>query len=324
MLGAFDEVTGGGERWQVSFGWRYQKSDRHFRGSEEEENRAAEGSEVINTLHLADLGIRYNFDPQTSLSVGIPYLMAERSSPIRDDDRVVVDRSISQARGLGDISIVGRRLLFDPLTRPKGNLSFGLGVKLPTGANNVNDQRTRLVDGERVTTIETVDQSIQPGDGGFGVIVDFGGYRLLGASGEYAAYASGVYLINPEGTSGVATFRGRENEAIMSIADQYLLRVGAIAGPESWKGWSAGLGGRLEGVPAHDLIGSSDGFRRPGYAVSVEPSLSWTKGSNSVSLSVPIAVYRNRVRSVPDREVGGHGDAAFADYVVLLGYWRRF
>lgn len=324
MLGAFDKETGGGQRWQVSLGWRYQKSDRHFRGSEEEENRAEEGSEVINTIHLADIGIRYNFDPQTSLSVGIPYLMAERSSPIRDDDRVVVDRSISQARGLGDVTIVGRRLLFDPLTQPKGNISFGLGIKLPTGQNNVNDQRTRLVDGERVTTIETVDQSIQPGDGGFGLITDFSAFRQLGSSGEYALYASGVYLFNPEGTNGVATFRGRENESIMSIADQYLVRVGAIAGPESWKGWSVGLGARLEGVPAHDVFGSSDGFRRPGYAVSVEPSVSWRKGPHSVSLSLPIAAYRNRVKSVPDREVDGHGDAAFADYVVLLGYWRSF
>jgi len=324
VLGAFDKETGGGQRWQVSLGWRYQKSDRHFRQGEEEENRQEEGSEVINTIHLADLGIRYNFDPQTSISVGIPFLMAERSSPIRDDDRVVVDRSISQARGLGDVTVVGRRLLFDPLTQPKGNLSLGLGVKLPTGANNVNDRRTRLIDGERVTTIETVDQSIQPGDGGFGVIVDFSGFRQLGTSGEYALYASGVYLINPEGTNGVATFRSREGEEIMSIADQYLLRLGAIAGPQSWKGWSVGLGGRIEGVPVHDLVGSSNGFRRPGYAISVEPTVSWTKGPHSVSLSLPIAVERNRQRSVSDIRNGTAGDAAFADWVLLVGYWRSF
>jgi hypothetical protein len=90
------------------------------------------------------------------------------------------------------------------------------------------------------------------------------------------------------------------------------------------RGWSAGLGGRLEGIPVHDLFGSSDGFRRPGYILSVEPSVNWTRGSHSVSLSVPVAVERNRQASVPDLRNGTHGDAAFPDFIVLAGYSRRF
>jgi hypothetical protein len=122
----------------------------------------------------------------------------------------------------------------------------------------------------------------------------------------------------------VPTFRGRENEALMSIADQYLVRAGVTTAPASWKGLGASLGGRMEAVPAHDLIGTSRYFRRPGYAISVEPAVSWSRGPHTLSLAVPIAVQRNRVRSVPDIEVDGHGDAAFADWVMLLGYWRRF
>lgn len=324
VLGAFDELTGGEQKWQVSFSWRYQKSDRHFRGTHEEKNRAAEESEVINTLHLADLGLRYNFSPQTSLSVSIPYLMAERSHPIRDENRDVVGRSDLNSQGLSDVTIVGRRLLWDPAQPRRGNLSLGLGIKLPTGDPNVVDARERLVDGERVLSVETVDQSVQPGDGGFGVIVDMSGYYQLRAQGDLAAYASGAYLINPEGTNGVHTFRSRAGEEIMSIADQYVFRTGVVASPRSWNGVSVGLGGRFEGVPVRDLFGSSEGFRRPGYAVSVEPSVAWTRGSHSLSLAVPIAVQRNRQQSVPDMATGRHGDAAFADYVVLAGYWRRF
>ena len=85
-----------------------------------------------------------------------------------------------------------------------------------------------------------------------------------------------------------------------------------------------GLGGRIEGVPVRDLIGKSDGFRRPGYAVSVEPSLSFSRGAHTFSLAVPVAVYRNRQRSVADLISGGAGDAAFADYIILVGYWRKF
>lgn len=325
VLGAFDELTGGERNWQVSMNWRYQRSDRHFQGTHEEPHRKAEGSEVVNTLNLLELGVRYNFSPQTSVSVTLPFLMAERSLPIRDDDRNVIGRTTIQARDLSDMTVVGRRLFWDPAERPAGNLSLGLGLKLPTGSNSVVDTRERYVDGEIVRSLENVDQSIQPGDGGLGVIVDLSGFRLLGAGGHYAAYASGAYLINPRGTNGVKTFRSRETEAIMSVADQYIFRTGLTAAPPGWNGLSFSLGGRIEGVPVHDLIGSSDGFRRPGYAISVEPGVTWSRGPHTLSLAVPIAVQRNRQRSVPDRkEVGRHGDAAFADYVVMLGYWQRF
>jgi hypothetical protein len=74
-----------------------------------------------------------------------------------------------------------------------------------------------------------------------------------------------------------------------------------------------------------DLIGGSKGFRRPGYAISADPGVSYSWGPNTLSLNVPVALYRNRTRSVPDRTVPGrHGDAAFADYLIFFGYWRRY
>lgn len=325
VTGALDEFASSGNKWEVSLTWRYQKSDKHFRGTHEETIRTAEHSEVINTIHLADLGIRYNFSPRNSVTVSVPYLIAERSHPIRDENRVTVGRSVLNSTGISDITIVGRRLILDPAAPHRGNVSLGLGIKIPTGQPNVLDTRERLGDdGEPVLTVETVDQSVQPGDGGFGVIVDMSSYLQLRSQGDLAAYASGAYLINPEGTNGVHTFRSRPGEEIMSIADQYVFRTGLLVSPRSWNGFSVGLGGRFEGVPVHDLIGSSGGFRRPGYAVSVEPSMSWTHGAHTLSLAVPIAVQRNRQRSVPDIANGTHGDAAFADYLILFGYWKRF
>lgn len=325
MLGALDDVIGGDQGWQVSLSGRYQKSDRHFRGTHEEKNRAEEGSEVINDLYLLDIGLRYNFSPQTAVSVGIPYVSADRSLPIRDDDRVVVGRSVMESDGIGDMVVSGHRLLFEPAPGRRGNVSFSLGVKIPTGDEDSTDTRARLVDGEIVESVVSNDQSIQAGDGGWGAVLGVSGYRLLDADGEVAAYGSGTYLLNPRGTNGVPTFRSRESEAVMSVADQYLARIGVQWTPAAWNGLGVGLGGRIEGVPVYDLIGDSDGFRRPGYAVSVEPSLSYHRGPYSLSLAVPVAVQRNRRRSVPDKqEEGRHGDAAFADYVVLAGFWYRF
>ncbi len=304
--------------------WRNQRSHRHFVGSDEQENRAADGSEVVNRINLQELAIRYNANDLWSFSVGIPYLIADRSSPIRNSSRTVVARSVVQSSGLGDVVVGARRLLWHPRDRPDGNISMGLGVKLPTGQDDVKDARTQLVNGQFVQTTQTVDQSIQPGDGGFGFILELEGFQRIRRSG-FALYGSAAYLINPRNKTDVPTFRGAVGEEVMSVADQYLARAGVSYSTAKWKGFGASLGGRVEGVPVEDLIGGSDGFRRPGYAVSVEPGVSYTHGPHTLSLEVPIAVYRNRQRSVADRLVPGrHGDAAFADYFIMFGYWRRF
>lgn len=309
--------------WQVSFGWRYQRSARHFVGTEEQVERQKEGSEVINRIHLADLSLRYNVSERTDVAVSVPYLMATRSNAIRNATRQVIGRYTTQARGIGDISIMGHTWLLDPKTRPTHNVSFGLGVKLPTGADNVVDTMQRFSNGTLVNTVQTVDQSIQPGDGGFGVIVDMQAFQHV-LDRKAAFYLSGTYLINPEGTNGVLTYRGRASEAVMSIADQYLARAGVSVAVPGVRGFAASIGMRWEGVPSHDLIGSSDGFRRPGYAVSVEPSLSYTRGASTFSLAAPFAVRRNRVVSFSDELDDTQGDAAFADWLLLLGYSHRF
>jgi hypothetical protein len=250
-----------------------------------------------------------------------------------------VARTETQARGIGDITVVPRWWAFDPPTHPNVNLALGFGVKLPTGENNVQDTRQVRVDTPLTTAepfevenvVQTVDQSIQPGDGGFGIILDLQGFLRFGKN-KGAAYLTGTYLINPSNTNGVATYRGSSSsllpgapgsEAIMSVPDQYLYRIGATWFPTRKLGLT--LGGRWEGVAVHDLIGDSNGFRRPGYAISVEPGVTYTTGPHTFSLLVPIAAYRNRQKSVPDLEVPPrHGDAAFADYVVNFGYFRRF
>ena len=322
--------------WSTALSWRYQKSDRHFTGSHEEKERQAEGSEVINRVHQLELAITRTYTARYSLTIGIPYLMATRSQAIRDPflppnqfgNDPVVQRTETQAHGMGDISVTPRWWTFDPAKQTRYNVALGLGLKIPTGADNVHDTRqirdtTPTVPGtfEIENVVRTVDQSIQPGDGGFGFILDLQGFwRFAGNKG--AAYVTGTYLINPGVTNGVATYRSDPGEEIMSIADQWLYRAGATWFPTGRIGFS--VGARWEGIPTHDLIGSSDGFRRPGYAFSVEPGFSYTKGSHTVSLSVPWALHRNRTRNVPDIANGDHGDAAFADYVLLGGYIRRF
>jgi hypothetical protein len=312
-----------GGKWQASLGWRYQRSFRHYVGTEEQVNRTNEGSEVINVINLADFSLTYAFSERLNATVGIPYLMATRSSPIRNAQRQVIGRYTNQAHGIGDITLTSHYWLIDPQKKPSGNVQVGFGFKLPTGEDNVLDNRLQIVNGNTVATVQTIDQSIQPGDGGFGFVVDLNAFQQI-AGDKAAVYFTGTYLFNPYGTNGVYTYRGRPSESIMSVADQFLLRAGGTAAIPGVKGLVGSLGVRMEEVPVHDILGASDGFRRPGYAVSIEPGFGYTWGSETVSVYMPWAIARNRLLSVSDAQDGTHGDAAFADWLLLFGFSHRF
>ena len=110
----------------------------------------------------------------------------------------------------------------------------------------------------------------------------------------------------------------------MSVADQYLYRGGFSHTVPKVRGLAMSFGTRMEGVPAHDVFGPSNGFRRPGYAISLDPGILYAHGDYTFALNGPWAVYRNRTRSVPDEQNGIHGDAAFADFTILFSMSRRF
>ena len=237
-------------------------------------------------------------------------LFAERYSQRTPDQR-------TQSNAIGDISLVGRMWLVRPPAESRQNISIGLGIKLPTGKAGLIDTVATPIG----PVTRTVDQSIQPGDGGTGLIADFQAFKVVR---QTTLFASGVYLLNPRNTNGVQTGRSRPSEAIMSVADQYLLRMGAVHPFPKVRGLAFSVGVRGEGVPARDILGGSDGFRRPGYGIAVESGFIYSRGRDVWSFSLPVAVRRNRIRSVPDIMDNRHGDAAFADYAILVGYSRHF
>ncbi len=306
--------------WEFAFGFRYMKSDKHFVGVKEQPHREEEGTQVINHMWLGDFALTYGWTDRTTVTFALPYQVADRSQRI--NGLVPAARNKTSARGFGDLTVTARRWMLDPAEHPSQNIQLGFGIKLPTGKpNEVDTFRTQSggIEGQQV--VRTVDQSIQPGDGGLGFVAELAAFKQFG---RFTPYLSATYLFNPEGTNGVRTYRSRPGEEVMSIADQYVGRVGVQYAVPGLDGFSVGLGGRIEGVPVEDVFGPSKGFRRPGYAVSIEPMLSYAGAKNTFSLSLPIAVQRNREKSVTDKENDHHGDAAFADWVLLLGWTHRF
>jgi hypothetical protein len=304
-------------QWQGSINYRWLHSDRHFRGDDEEPHRKNEGSEVINDVHTFDVTATYQATHRVSLALTLPFVHAWRSSLYEHQD----SRHATEAGGLGDVRLMASAWVFDPREAKNGNLAFGIGVKAPTGDYQATDYFYRA-DGS--TVLRPVDQSIQPGDGGWGILVDVQAFQRI-YKGLFG-YVNGTYLFNPRGVNGTETPNSRPgNVTIMSVPDAYLGRAGLSYAIWPSKGLTFSLGGRVEGVPVYDWLGSSGGFRRPGYALSVEPGLSWAHGRHLLTFSMPWAIDRNRERSAREIDLGREGgDAAFADFLVLAGYNLKF
>ena len=313
--------------FQAGMNYRYFKSFRHFKGTEEEPDRVSNNTEVINYSHSWDFSINYGITDRVYAGITIPTVLNERSS-LYEHGRE--ERNMTFSRGLADIRLGMGVWILDPVKHENGNLALGLGLKLPTGNYNATDVFYN-VGPENSPQVRPVDQSIQPGDGGFGFTVDLQFYRSLAPN--LFMYGGGFYLFNPRETNGIRTFRETlnpilQNEAIMSVPDQYAVRAGL--GYNFSTQFATSLGARFEGVPVEDVIGGSSGFRRPGNVLSIDPGISYMRNNFSVNLNVPVAIRRDRPQSVTDLEterITGtprNGDAAFADYLINLGISYRF
>ena len=170
-----------------------------------------------------------------------------------------------------------------------------------------------------LVTKNPVDQSIQLGDGGVGMIFQLQGYRKL--AGGTSGYAYGWYLLTPrERTSVASPLPG----VPLSVPDVYSLRSGISTAIWRKRGISASLGPRIDGIPLRDFVGGSNGFRRPGYSLYLDPGLVVTAKRSTWSVNVPLRVHQDFQRSLADMQIGSAGGGDLAKYLVLVGYSIRF
>ncbi len=292
--------------WQLTTAYRYFKSHRHFAGDDEQKQRSVQGTEVYNTSNFLDVTANYAWTKRLNLRVTLPFVHFDRSSMYEHLGNSSGQRFSTQAAGLGDVNIGATWWVFDPnRDNPRGNVSVGFGVKLPTGNAEVRDIFVKSTG----PALKYVDSSIQPGDGGTGATVDLQGFLRL--THNFSLYGNGFYLVNPE---------ERNENTGFSIPDSYMVRGGLDYRIDAIKGLSVSLGLRNEGVVAHDLFGGSRGSRRPGFAVAVEPGFSYSRGKFACTVAVPVAIHRNRTTTFGSIKAG---DAAFADWTLNTSFSIR-
>lgn len=308
--------------WEMNINNRYFKSYKHYVGSIEQKQRVEEGSNVINHAYEMNITAIRTLNSRWSLGLTLPVLSFGRSS-LYEHDRIT--RHSTHSFGIGDARVTAYRWMFDPKKSHKGNIQLGLGIKLPTGNYNYQDYFYKKADS---SILGPVDQSIQLGDGGTGISFECNG--LFNFNHKLGVYGNFFYLVNPREVNGTSTARGsaasatakKYNTDVMSVPDLFMMRSGLSYMVMKFT-FAGGI--RMEGLPSKDLVGGSRGFRRPGYIISAEPSVTYMTKKTSINLSLPIALKRNRTQSDSDKrrsvdtKTHVQGDAAFADYLISAG-----
>lgn len=303
-------------QWEIGLAFRHLYADKWFIGSKVDEITVLGGHPLYLDINTLDLSASYGVSERLSLTLTLPFMHGSQSRFYADTARHEVSTF-----GLGDITLIGNRWMLDPLTHAAGNISLGLGIKAPTGNNRVQ-QDNSLANG--VMARSTSDQGIQKGDGGWGILVQMQAFHRL-ASG-LSGYLFGSYMLSPrERTDVPAPGNPKLVGLTLSVPDAYTARGGLAFALVPAAGLSSSLGLRIDGIPLRDVIGGGDdGFRRPGYTLFVDPGVSWRRGPNDFTFSVPLRLHQNFPQGLIDRERGFPGGGDLADYLIFAGYTHRF
>ena len=169
----------------VDIGYRFFNSNKYFIGDAE----IARPNAIRNHQNIFDIGVEYRFTPQWSFIADVPVFNGTRN-------QLYSPTGIFQVSGLGDITLGAQRWIFRGPTEFGGNVAVSASVKIPTGINNATG--SALYKGQVVKA--TADQSMQPGDGGWGLSLGAQGYKSIWRRADL--YGQAQYLFNPRDTNG--------------------------------------------------------------------------------------------------------------------------
>ena len=320
----YDAINGTPTNWLINVNSRYLKIARSYAGPDR--TNIPPEDERINETFITNFGLARLFENGWSLTIDVP-LAANSRTTWQEHDPTNPNKvhHTVHSFGLGDIRITAYKWLWDPTVTHRANVQLGFGLKLPTGDYKYQDYFHKAAG----KIVAPVNSTIQLGDGGTGFSTELNAFYTINKS--FSLYASGFYLFNPRDQNGVSSIDGggtpsdiqiETGDFVNSVPDAYTARAGANFTAKNFVFW---LGGRIEGQPTYDLIGQSNGTRRAGQIVSIEPGINYKVNKTLIYLFVPIPVERKTQQTVPDKmrsEITGTysiSPGGFADYLIFVG-----
>lgn len=286
--------------WQLNINSRYFKSFRDYK--EKVDQKTPKQNEAVVKSFSMDFSLSKFFRNGWSLNFSLPIASNSREAS-GEHGGPNTKRYTTNSFGIGDIRFTAYKWLLKPTVNQRGNIQVGLGLKLPTGDYKYQDYFYR---NDSTKVLSAVNPSIQLGDGGTGIITELNLFYILNPARTFSLYGNFYYMANPREQNGTAITNGRvppridtlANNIILSVADQFSIRVGAYYNIKNLA-FSAGI--RNEGSPVEDIIGGSEGVRRAGHNLSVEPGILYKMKKVSLYAYVPFIVDRSIKQNLPDK-----------------------
>ena len=304
------------QRWGLTLAYRRLSSDNWLVGTTPSSARAPGGEAPRIRIHTFVADVSYSLTDKLQVGVSLPF-SAGTLSRVWDDSA----HHKQGARGIGDLSVRGEYWLMSPRTHPNGNLSLGLGVKVPTGSHTKPSQFYTATG----PVPFPADNFIQPGDGGWGITL--GAQAFARVTQRMFAHASGSYMASPKAhADAVISPTGPSSLVHWSVPDVYEAQLGASF--SAWHDVSVSLGGRMTGIPQRDLFGGGDSTTKKQVSriVYIDPGLSINRGASRYTLSVPVRIYANRTKSLLEEGATGRlaiNGGGFAKMLIFASYSHR-
>jgi len=310
--------------WQLNINNRYFKAYKDYKGTVD--LKTPEQNENVVKSFSTDITITRLLRNGWSLDLSIPFAANSRESA-GEHGGPNTKRYTTHSFGLGDVRFTAYKWLLKPTVSQRGNIQLGLGLKFPTGAYNYQDFFYRS---DSVKVLAAVNPSIQLGDGGTGIITEVNVFYIINKTRTLSVYGNFYYMANPREQNGTAITFGRvplridslSNNIFLSVADQYSMRAGVNYNLKKW-GFSLGI--RDEGTPVEDFLGGSEGVRRAGHNISVEPGIIYKFKKASLYAYVPVIFGRETKQTLSDefktKYTGIYTltQGGFGDYLVFVG-----
>jgi hypothetical protein len=214
-----------------------------------------------------------------------------------------------------------------------------VGIVLPTG-NYKARGRFSDYDGGAPIIQKPVFKSIQPGQGGTGIYLEGQAYKNVSFPVRGTTlWGFGSYLLEPHGLNGTSStnatlwddpgFLFSTKKVLQNgTTDMYTVRWGAFlpipnSGEKRYlRGLRIFLGGRMSGVPQHNFIGSSAGYKQPGMIIGAEPGLSYSLGRYSATMTTPIYFYRRSMNDPNQANFDGIAGAGYFQNLLPIPRWQ--
>jgi len=277
--------------WEIQGSFNRYSTNDFFTGSELQNNVIAANAEPKEGAGSLNFQGAYALTRNINLTADVPITLYDYWNYPLGGTRYEM-----KTHGFGDVVLGGRVWLFNTEKNSNQNVALQLALRLPTGDSNYQVLYPNGLGQDITYRAAKVD--IQPGSGALGLRLAAQGFRRFR---HFAVYGNALYLfslkqqndtysinstLNPGGPAAVPA-----NMRYNATPDSYLYNAGVSVPVPHLKGLSFSLGGGMVGVPTYNVLTGSEGFRQPGYLVTLNPGLSLNTQLASYFIGVPVRVY---------------------------------